>query len=732
MALQTAIAEFDHDEDWKHDEELDLHADKILFQKLALCFLSDPGSEEVAMICTALEMVYRASRQRIALSFSELRESVLPIFVNILNQPLRFRKLEQLEQVVMEAAKKNSTPFHKTIDESFIAHEKSIRGESMQDSATTFDDISKNQKATFEDDPTHATFDDYPKKTKIVDDNDSYATYDDDYPKKSYATDEGHNSYVTYDDDYPKKSNATDEEHNSYATYDDDYPKKSNATDEEHNSYATYDDDYPKKSNATDEEHNSYATYDDDYPKKSNATDEEHNSYATYDDDYPKKSKYVDKGNYSFATDDDGYERKGKSGDDIYDDSYATYDPALVKATLAYPRTESDSQGSDSRGKNNQHDASTQNADQHAHASGIGGKESNRLVCHDQETRATTCSINQDLPCAKQDTGDTTSAPPTDQYEVETVMSDGSYSNAQDKPKASNDQRKNEDDKSEYTEYTQQREYFKQQQRDDATIYTTDNVQTFVEDKHEGDLDTIGEGSTESDTKYSQSFAVENSFSKNQSFASPSVQPTKTKVAQSVTTVSTHSRNLKEKKRQQEQGGNTVIQCLEAELELIRFDTPTHPIAIGRSLQVLRYFSRVLSAMVQLAHHPGMLDALVYQLERQPYGKHKQHFYEYPNGEPRQEEEMDEMQAARIDAIATIVNLACAEENKCIIANHRGLLDSVTSVAHFDDSEEAREHAAIVIMNLAYEDENKVCCHIYIQDLFDCMLELTHSHFDLK
>ena len=384
-----------------------------------------------------------------------------------------------------------------------------------------------------------------------------------------------------------------------------------------------------------------------------------------------------------------------------------------MKATLAYPRAESDSQGSDSRGKNNQHDVPTQDANPHVHASGIRGKESNRLVCHDQQTRATTHSISQELPCDNQDTGDTTSAPPNDQYEVETVMSDGSYSNAQDKPKASNDQRKNEDDKSEYTEYTQQREYFKQQQRDDATIYTTDNAQTFVEGKHEGDLDTIGEGSTESDTKYSQSFAVENSFSKNQSFASPGVQPTKAKVAQSVTTVSTHSRNLKEKKRQQEQEGNTVIQCLEAELELIRFDTPTHPIAIGRSLQVLRYFSRVLSAMVQLAHHPGMLDALVYQLERQPYGKHKQHFYEYPNGEPRQVEEMDEMQAARIDAIATIVNLACAEENKCKIANHRGLLDSVTSVAHFDDSEEAREHAAIVIMNLAYEDENKVCYHIY-------------------
>ena len=137
-------------------------------------------------------------------------------------------------------------------------------------------------------------------------------------------------------------------------------------------------------------------------------------------------------------------------------------------------------------------------------------------------------------------------------------------------------------------------------------------------------------------------------------------------------------------------------------------EDPTHPVAVGRSLQVLRYFSRVLSAMVPMAHHPGLLDALVYQLERQAYGKHAAHFHEYDNGETRPDVDKEELASARIDAIATIVNLACAEENKAKMAAHQGLLDAVTVVAKNDPSEEAREHASIVIMNLAYEDENKV------------------------
>jgi hypothetical protein len=173
------------------------------------------------------------------------------------------------------------------------------------------------------------------------------------------------------------------------------------------------------------------------------------------------------------------------------------------------------------------------------------------------------------------------------------------------------------------------------------------------------------------------------------------------------TTSSVAARAIKERKMEKDRLMNEQVSRLETELEMIRVEDATNPVGVSRTLQVLRYFSRVLSAMVPMAHHPGLLDALIYQLERQPYGKHSDHFNEYDDGEPRTEEDKEELAAARVDAIATIVNLACAEENKSKMAAYSGLLDAITNVAQSDPSEEAREHAAIVLMNLAYEDENK-------------------------
>lgn len=596
LALQTAIAEFDHDEDWKHDEELDLHADKILFQKLAFCFTSDPGSEEVAMICTALEMVYRASRQRIALSFSELRESVLPIFVTMLNKPLRYQKLEELEHAILEADHKRSPGV--VVDEPLLvgSNKKSTVAKDMQDSYSSYSN-------------------DYPQKPKAstYDDDQTYATYDDGYPQKPKAS--------SYDDDQ------------TYATNDDDYPRK------------------PKASNYDDDQ--SYATYDDDYPKKPKASSsDDDQTYATFAND--------DKG---YAQNDTSYANNTAS---YAEDSYVEYEDGEDPETL---RVRGGAGGNDSQAQQSYADQSfAQDSYVEGGASYVQGEGSYR-----------------------------------DQYDVETVMSEETYGDSLGKPVKS--KQLDEDASSVYSEYTEAAFTKPSYARDDATIYTTDGMPPIAEESpQEGDLNTIGEGSRESGTEYSESFGVEKSFSNHQSFPAP------TRSVNDAQSVVSHARGLKEKKRQQEtRDGNALIQRLEAELKLIRFDIPANPIAVGRSLQVLRYFSRVLSAMVQLAHHPGMLDALVYQLERQPYGKYKQHFYEYENGEPRAEDEMDELQGARIDAIATIVNLACAEENKSKIANHKGLLDAIADVAQNDDSEEAREHAAIVLMNLAYEDENKVC-----------------------
>lgn len=171
----------------------------------------------------------------------------------------------------------------------------------------------------------------------------------------------------------------------------------------------------------------------------------------------------------------------------------------------------------------------------------------------------------------------------------------------------------------------------------------------------------------------------------------------------------------------------------------------THPMAVLKILKVLRYFSRVLSAMVPMAHFPGLLDELVFQMKIRKVGtdsadgilRSKQKLerdddsYSFHSAKSTDEETgigsvengsdkqnrlkkkrtaqyLDNASVARMDAIATIVNLACAEENKTKLLQHPGLLDAVIHVAQHDTIDDAREHASIVLMNLALAEDNKV------------------------
>lgn len=167
----------------------------------------------------------------------------------------------------------------------------------------------------------------------------------------------------------------------------------------------------------------------------------------------------------------------------------------------------------------------------------------------------------------------------------------------------------------------------------------------------------------------------------------------------------------------------------------------THPMAVKKAIKILRYFSRVLTAMIPMAHFPGLLDELVFNLRipanaRQSLDIKDENDDEnsYHSAKTEMSWESDYADAysaysvedsaisgkskrqiaegldtvSRIDTIATIVNLACAEGNKSKLFNHPGLLDAVICVARDDPINEAREHASIVLMNLALEDSNKV------------------------
>ena len=87
--------------------------------------------------------------------------------------------------------------------------------------------------------------------------------------------------------------------------------------------------------------------------------------------------------------------------------------------------------------------------------------------------------------------------------------------------------------------------------------------------------------------------------------------------------------------------------------------------------------------MEPLALQLGLIDALLYHMMKKPLPLDR-----------------DNETASRVDAIAIVVNLACAEENKQMLVHHPGLLDVVINIANNDPIDEAREHAAIVLMNL--------------------------------
>lgn len=193
----------------------------------------------------------------------------------------------------------------------------------------------------------------------------------------------------------------------------------------------------------------------------------------------------------------------------------------------------------------------------------------------------------------------------------------------------------------------------------------------------------------------------------------------------------------------------------------------TNALAVRKVIKILRYFSRVLTAMIPIAHFPGVLDELVFNLRVprapirplapvEPDDHNEENSYHsartqytadsdyadaisqysgtdgnnYNPSFKKPEQKLGIDNAARIDTIATIVNLACAEENKSRLLTHPGLLDAVIIVAREDPMNEAREHAAIVLMNLALEDSNKVICSFCIIYIFT-MQFIISSCFDL-
>lgn len=101
-AVNAALKEFSHNDPSQHNQELDLHADKILFQKIAFCYANRKYDEELGLLCYALEMVYRAHPSRVAISFHEIGESLIPLIVDMLKHSAPRRKDILMKQLAAQ------------------------------------------------------------------------------------------------------------------------------------------------------------------------------------------------------------------------------------------------------------------------------------------------------------------------------------------------------------------------------------------------------------------------------------------------------------------------------------------------------------------------------------------------------------------------------------------------------------------------------------------------------
>jgi len=460
-ALKAVIEEFDHHDELLHDQELDLQADKILFQKLALLYSIDKGSEEVGLIASALELVYRASRARVALSFSEIGNAILPLFIDMIKAPI-----------------------------DYLPDNIKIANSDESDEQTR--DLSKPDR---------------PSGPRFL------------------------SSATTKSQQHLSDLNSLDHSITKLSSD----PTHDNSCDDMQESAITMDFGDP--------------------PNVGDSSIASETRGGTHHNNDVEASEPVS----DLDDNDQSHTRSGKS------------DPPGEEA-----------EAMDTNANSTKNDVEIKNS-QKAH----NGYPQTRPVESSSLTEPTSTCVSDDLKAG--------------------------------------------------------------QDYDLANLKIKDGIS----------------GSIISHVD------VESNFSQVKTIR------TSQRVKRNDVGVS-FSAEVKNKPKEYRWNGTNVL-------------------AVQKVVKVMRYFSRVLSAMIPMAHSTGLLDALIFQVQNKQTDRNR-----YDDSTFRL------FSIIRIDSIATIVNLACAEENKVMMIQHPNLLDAVIFAANQDSSEEAREHSAVVLLNLAHADENKL------------------------
>lgn len=753
MAIKAALDEFDHDDDVLHDEELELRADHILLQKLAYAMCVDPRSEEVGYICSAMEMVYRAGRTRLAQSFHEICDALLPLIVEMIRPPLpgksssNKKKTTPEEELASDAVEEvkdllnNENEYSESSMEpvdSYDAHRMTTCGdsdesstESVQIPSGTGEYIEQMNRAKEEANKAHAEQDTeqqhQPSSQEIV--MKPIELSQEAIVPATMVGEESTDVLALYKPVGNSRRQSVEVENTIRRDLEnaDIAMKRHSSVQSGEEGTATTTDLVP-------------ANYDGVVPIERNSNNNAFTMEPGKEERDEDEVLHIRGGGGSVSSDDASNNEAG--GDvplfdpskmradadgrsSVYEDS-SMYGSVVYPESLDNPFSETIDYYSGKASENSDFDlgggfsGSTPNIrpfGESLQVSESGGFD-RRSVSDDEKS-------NEEFD---EEGGFTGGAPNIRPFGESMQVSD-TYNSA---APAGKEAARNSDASIKSSEFSEGREFSggapnirpfgeSMQVNESGGFNGVNNVEeySYIPKKRQSDLTEDEWGSRRESESSDYRRQSETTFSDYQdNYAKRQSEVTEENWENRRRSELTDGEWAEKYRRQSELSDPSsqdeygrrlniedsreptfhsgpeedIFQFVEPQIQTKSMASEVYyesddegyvcRLAVQKMLKILRYFSRVLSAMELLAQQPGLVDSLLYRMKKNPHSKDE-----------------DEI-TARVDAIAVIVNLACAEENKIMLVYHPGLLDAVINIANLDPIEEAREHAAIVLMNL--------------------------------
>lgn len=724
MAIQAALDEFDHDDEPLHDEELELRADHILLQKLTYALSIDPTGIEVGHICSALECVYRGGRARLAQSFHEICDVLLPLFVDMIRPPAGYNPAN----ISLQRKSMNENPGEGggvDTDMKLDMIQENYSEEKLHYGDDDDDDESVESVVI----PLHSRTDGLVVNSVSI--PPGTGDYLAELKRRISGEDGGEGIAISTHELLELKNNpaTTVAVANEYQR---DWPNELssivpalsiNASDQQHALVLHQMNNQPSiatevGTDVTDLNALILMELEDAKTTMSNVTEWGHGNYLTSAPLTTDQSEEEDDG--AMALRGGGDEEEGDNEEDDDDD--------VLPITFDHSQFKDDYEDSQDNPFSDSSSFSTSfrsHGDGSRSSYGATSHRINKGIGEEQEGNASDASFyvsedNSHLVAYEQYKSERDNASTQNPF----VLESSPYRNIEYDGGGSSVYSKSIHGGGYGSEHANV-------ERDEDSISRFPKMDNFIERGRNGNDSQYEESVTDSqvapgfdeygrnappsiygyddETYVDADGRSEYHDANSYKFRGQYAEDTKHDIYSTSDVREQYYSDAYEEEKQQD-GKYSVeddAHLCDADEDIFHFQEPKMfttdyfnysdpveskvcPLAVRKVLKTLRYFSRVLSAMEPMAQQQGLVDACLYHMTKIPLTV-----------------DYDDEIASRVDAIAIMVNLACAEENKIMLVYHPGLLDAVINISNHDPIDEAREHAAIVLMNLVREQHRK-------------------------